>query len=111
MLKQTSPQLGLIFVLKIYKTAQSRFSEFCGDEQAEKALWSSQWRRHAAALCRQHLLTKLSVQKCLEHIPDYQAVLKEIERVLKPGGLFLRQRTAKLEPENLLGIERRLPRS
>ena len=24
----------------------------------------------------------------LEHIPDYQAVLVEIERILKPGGLF-----------------------
>ena len=24
----------------------------------------------------------------LEHIPDYEGVLKEVDRILKPGGLF-----------------------
>ena len=31
---------------------------------------------------------KVMCSEVLEHIPDYQRALKEIERVLKPGGLF-----------------------
>ncbi len=31
---------------------------------------------------------KVICSEVLEHIPDYQGALKEIERVLKPGGLF-----------------------
>lgn len=31
---------------------------------------------------------KVICSEVLEHIPDYQGVLQEIERVLKPGGLF-----------------------
>jgi SAM-dependent methyltransferase len=31
---------------------------------------------------------KVICSEVLEHIPDYRAALKEIERVLKPGGLF-----------------------
>lgn len=32
---------------------------------------------------------KIICSEVLEHIPDYEAVLKEIERVLKPGGIFV----------------------
>ena len=31
---------------------------------------------------------KVICSEVLEHIPDYEGVLKEIQRVLKPGGLF-----------------------
>ena len=31
---------------------------------------------------------KIICSEVLEHIPDYQGALREIERVLKPGGLF-----------------------
>lgn len=31
---------------------------------------------------------KVICSEVLEHIPDYQGALKEVERVLKPGGLF-----------------------
>ena len=35
-----------------------------------------------------HSFDKVICSEVLEHIPDYQAVLKEIRRVLKPGGLL-----------------------
>jgi ubiquinone/menaquinone biosynthesis C-methylase UbiE len=31
---------------------------------------------------------KIICSEVLEHIPDYEGALKEIERILKPGGLF-----------------------
>ena len=31
---------------------------------------------------------KIICSEVLEHIPDYQSVLKEVNRVLKPGGIF-----------------------
>ena len=31
---------------------------------------------------------KVICSEVLEHIPDYQSALRDIERVLKPGGLF-----------------------
>lgn len=33
-------------------------------------------------------IDKIICSEVLEHIPDYQAVLREIERVLKPGGIL-----------------------
>ncbi len=35
-----------------------------------------------------HSFDKIICSEVLEHIPDYQAVLVEIERILKPGGLL-----------------------
>jgi ubiquinone/menaquinone biosynthesis C-methylase UbiE len=35
-----------------------------------------------------HTFDKIICSEVLEHIQDYEGVLKEIERVLKPGGLF-----------------------
>lgn len=35
-----------------------------------------------------HTFDKVICSEVLEHIPDYQAVLKEIKRVLKPNGQF-----------------------
>jgi ubiquinone/menaquinone biosynthesis C-methylase UbiE len=35
-----------------------------------------------------HSFDKVICSEVLEHIPDYAGALKEVERVLKPGGLF-----------------------
>jgi ubiquinone/menaquinone biosynthesis C-methylase UbiE len=35
-----------------------------------------------------HSIDKIICSEVLEHIPDYQGVLAEIERILKPGGLL-----------------------
>lgn len=35
-----------------------------------------------------HSFDKVICSEVLEHIPDYEGALKEIQRILKPGGLF-----------------------
>ena len=79
--------VGVDLCLKDLQTAQSRFSEFCGDEQAEKAFGLANGDAMQLPFAG-NTFDKIICSEVLEHIPDYQAVLKEIERVLKPGGLF-----------------------
>ena len=67
-------------------TTRSRFAPFV-QPGAKKAFYLQQ----ADATCLPFLdasIDKVICSEVLEHIPDYQAVLAEINRILKPGGLL-----------------------
>jgi ubiquinone/menaquinone biosynthesis C-methylase UbiE len=79
--------IGVDLCLDDLQTAQSRFADFEGDGQTEKAFGLANGDAMQLPFA-DNTFDKIICSEVLEHIPDYRAVLKEIERVLKPGGLF-----------------------
>jgi len=86
-LKERVEVLALDLSLTDLGTAQSRFDEF--EDAADKT-------RSLNFICSSGLnlpfadatFDKIVCAEVLEHIPDYQSVIQEINRVLKPGGQF-----------------------
>lgn len=79
--------IGVDLRLEDLRIARERFEHFCEADNPAKSF----------GLCAANALTlpfadstfdKVVCSEVLEHIPDYRAALDEIERVLKPGGLF-----------------------
>jgi ubiquinone/menaquinone biosynthesis C-methylase UbiE len=79
--------IGVDLSLEDLKTTQEKFADFAEPGNSEKSFGLSS----ASALAlpfADNTFDKIICSEVLEHIPDYQGALCEIERVLKPGGLF-----------------------
>ena len=70
------------------KTTANKFSEFCQSENADKSFGLSV--ANALSLpFEDNTFDVIICSEVLEHIPDYESVLTEIERILVPGGTFI----------------------
>ena len=79
--------VGVDLSLADLLTTREKFSPF--DEPGNAAKSFSLSSASALALpFADDTFDKVICSEVLEHIPDYHAALREIERVLKPGGLF-----------------------
>ncbi|MGB1139630.1 MAG: class I SAM-dependent methyltransferase [Halioglobus sp.] len=78
---------GVDLCLDDLKTTAEKFADFAEPDNPEKSFGLSS----ADALhlpFADNTFDKVICSEVLEHIPDYNGALAEIERVLKPGGLF-----------------------
>ena len=79
--------VGVDLSLDDLKSTERKFADFAEPDNAAKSFGLSS----ANALClpfADSTFDKIICSEVLEHIPDYSGALKEIERILKPGGLF-----------------------
>ena len=79
--------VGVDLSLEDLQTTREKFAPFWEPDNKAKSFGMS----CASALelpFADNTFDKVICSEVLEHIPDYQAALAEIERVLKPGGLF-----------------------
>ena len=80
-------RVGVDLSLKDLKITRERFEHFAEPDNDAKSFGLSS----ASALnlpFADNTFDKVICSEVLEHIPDYRGALREIERVLKPGGLF-----------------------
>jgi len=79
--------VGVDLSLDDLKTTREKFSDFAEPEIDHKSFGLS--CANALELpFADNTFDKVICSEVLEHIPDYAGALREIQRVLKPGGLF-----------------------
>ena len=79
--------IGVDLSLEDLKTARERFSSFDEPDNTSKTFGLSSANALQLPFA-DNTFDKVICSEVLEHIPDYRGALSEIERVLKPGGLF-----------------------
>ena len=79
--------IGVDLSLQDLKTTRDKFTDFEDAENPAKSFGLSSANALELPFA-DNTFDKIICSEVLEHIPDYRGALREIERVLKPGGLF-----------------------
>jgi len=86
-LEQEVDAVGVDLSLADLVTTREKFEEFAQEQHPGKSFGLSSANALALPFA-DNSFDKVICSEVLEHIPDYRAALREIDRVLKPGGLF-----------------------
>ncbi len=79
--------VGVDLSLDDLQTTQQKFQEFAAGQSNDSTFTLASANALALPFADSSF-DKVICSEVLEHIPDYRAALQEIDRVLKPGGLF-----------------------
>ena len=86
-LEQDVDAVGVDLSLQDLVTTRDKFEDFVTERKPERSFSLSSANALALPFA-DNTFDKVICSEVLEHIPDYRAALREIDRVLKPGGLF-----------------------
>ncbi len=79
--------VGVDLSLQDLQSTRGKFADFAQPDNPAKAFGLSSANALELPFA-DNTFDKIICSEVLEHIPDYRGALREIERVLKPGGLF-----------------------
>lgn len=79
--------IGVDLSLDDLRTTQEKFRDFAEPDNDSKSFGLSSANALELPFA-DNTFDKVICSEVLEHIPDYRGALQEVERVLKPGGLF-----------------------
>jgi ubiquinone/menaquinone biosynthesis C-methylase UbiE len=80
--------IGVDLSLRDLSTARQRLNEFCAGEQPADKSCTFIRASGLQLPFADNSFDKVICAEVLEHVPDYTAMLQEIQRVLRPGGIF-----------------------